>query len=255
MPDEKCWDEAAALRHCVVVSVMSGCSDPVSKSEIPNHNRTCAVLSTLLRWLEIPESVPEGELPLSKDWVPVVFAAGETDRTAVNASGVARPSTMGKTPGMTIRYDDKGTPLVSMEVTPGVEISESFTVLHRDLLRGKVCAFFTQEIRTNSCHPESVDTHRVASRTAFHMTDCLCLVGESWFPRGTLKMVRRCGWHSQGTSQHWKWFRAALADGKGVTSMLRWRAGDEKVNVRKAALQALESVVRLEGDAYSKEAS
>ncbi|XP_013421009.1 condensin-2 complex subunit D3-like [Lingula anatina] len=45
----------------------------------------------------------------------------------------------------------------------------------------------------------------------------------------------------------------SLADGKGVVSMLRRRACDEKVNVRKAALQALENVVRMEGDAFNKQ--
>ena len=47
--------------------------------------------------------------------------------------------------------------------------------------------------------------------------------------------------------------RTALGDGKGVMSLLRRRAGDEKVNVRKAALQALENIVKLESDGYNKE--
>ncbi|XP_013421008.1 condensin-2 complex subunit D3-like, partial [Lingula anatina] len=45
----------------------------------------------------------------------------------------------------------------------------------------------------------------------------------------------------------------SLADGKGVVSMLRRRACDEKVNVRKAALQALENVIRMEGAAFNKQ--
>ncbi len=45
---------------------------------------------------------------------------------------------------------------------------------------------------------------------------------------------------------------AAMADGKGVVSMLRRRAADEKVNVRKAALQALENIMRLDGDPTSE---
>ena len=48
-------------------------------------------------------------------------------------------------------------------------------------------------------------------------------------------------------------FRVALADGKGVMSLLRRRAGDEKVNVRKAALQALENIIKLESDGFNKE--
>ncbi len=37
--------------------------------------------------------------------------------------------------------------------------------------------------------------------------------------------------------------------------MLRRRAGDEKVNVRKAAIQALENIIILESDQYNKEVS
>ena len=35
--------------------------------------------------------------------------------------------------------------------------------------------------------------------------------------------------------------------------MLRRRAADEKVNVRKVALQALENIIRLDGDNFNKE--
>ena len=38
----------------------------------------------------------------------------------------------------------------------------------------------------------------------------------------------------------------ALTDGKGVLSMLRRRIQDEKVNVRKASLQAMENLIRLD---------
>ena len=38
-----------------------------------------------------------------------------------------------------------------------------------------------------------------------------------------------------------------------MVSMLRRRAGDEKVNVRKAALLALENIVRMDGDCLNKE--
>ena len=39
---------------------------------------------------------------------------------------------------------------------------------------------------------------------------------------------------------------AALSDGRGVTSMLRKRLLDSKVNVRKAALLAFEQLLRLD---------
>ena len=43
-------------------------------------------------------------------------------------------------------------------------------------------------------------------------------------------------------------------DGDNVKEMLRTRAGDAKVNVRKAAIQALESVVKLDGgDMFNKQ--
>ena len=43
-------------------------------------------------------------------------------------------------------------------------------------------------------------------------------------------------------------------DGDNVKEMLRMRAGDAKVNVRKAAIQALESVVKLDGgDMFNKQ--
>ena len=44
----------------------------------------------------------------------------------------------------------------------------------------------------------------------------------------------------------------ALSDSKGVTSMLRRRASDVKVSVRKAALQALENIIKLV-DSFNKE--
>lgn len=44
-----------------------------------------------------------------------------------------------------------------------------------------------------------------------------------------------------------------MVDGKGVVSMLRRRAMDERVNVRKAALQALESLIRIEGNLLNAE--
>lgn len=44
-----------------------------------------------------------------------------------------------------------------------------------------------------------------------------------------------------------------LQDPEGVTSMLRRRASDEKVMVRKAAVQTLESAIRLAGPAYKQQ--
>lgn len=44
-----------------------------------------------------------------------------------------------------------------------------------------------------------------------------------------------------------------MVDGRSVVSTLRRRAGDGKVNVRKAALQALENIVRLDGEAFQKQ--
>lgn len=51
------------------------------------------------------------------------------------------------------------------------------------------------------------------------------------------------------------WFLSDLPDEQGVLSMLRRRAGDEKVQVRKAALQALEGVVRFEAPDYRRQVS
>ncbi|KAL5006443.1 hypothetical protein ScPMuIL_015249 [Solemya velum] len=48
-------------------------------------------------------------------------------------------------------------------------------------------------------------------------------------------------------------FNPNLVDDDGVISMLRRRAQDEKVNVRKSALQAIESFIRFEGASYRKE--
>ncbi|XP_053384703.1 condensin-2 complex subunit D3-like [Mercenaria mercenaria] len=48
-------------------------------------------------------------------------------------------------------------------------------------------------------------------------------------------------------------FDPNLSDSEGVFSMLRRRARDEKVNVRKAALQALEAAVRFEMPNYTKQ--
>ena len=45
----------------------------------------------------------------------------------------------------------------------------------------------------------------------------------------------------------------ALTDGKGMLSMLRRRAADEKVNVRKSALVALENIIRLNGDSFNQQ--
>ncbi|CAH1786833.1 unnamed protein product, partial [Owenia fusiformis] len=42
-----------------------------------------------------------------------------------------------------------------------------------------------------------------------------------------------------------------LPDGQGVVSLLRRRATDEKVNVRKAALQALENIIKLDGEHFN----
>ena len=47
----------------------------------------------------------------------------------------------------------------------------------------------------------------------------------------------------------------ALTDGQGVTSMLRRRMCDEKVNVRKAALLALESLIRMNKDNVNEQVS
>ena len=44
-----------------------------------------------------------------------------------------------------------------------------------------------------------------------------------------------------------------LPDNEGVFSMLRRRCKDEKLNVRKAALQAMESAIRFEAPTYRKE--
>lgn len=51
------------------------------------------------------------------------------------------------------------------------------------------------------------------------------------------------------------WFLSDLPDEQGVLSMLRRRAQDEKAQVRKAALQALESVVRFEAPDYRRQVS
>ncbi|XP_046375579.2 condensin-2 complex subunit D3-like isoform X1 [Haliotis rufescens] len=48
-------------------------------------------------------------------------------------------------------------------------------------------------------------------------------------------------------------FNANLIDDDGVISMLRRRSQDQKVNVRKAALQALECMIRFEAPDYRKE--
>ena len=40
---------------------------------------------------------------------------------------------------------------------------------------------------------------------------------------------------------------SALPDGQGLVSMLRRRAGDSKVHVRKAAIQALHGMIKLQG--------
>lgn len=44
-----------------------------------------------------------------------------------------------------------------------------------------------------------------------------------------------------------------LPDDEGVLSMIRRRARDEKVNVRKAALQAVENVIRFEAPDYRRQ--
>ena len=44
------------------------------------------------------------------------------NRTAVNGTNIRL--SLGKTPGMTIRYDASGTPIVSIQLTPGNEISK-----------------------------------------------------------------------------------------------------------------------------------
>lgn len=51
------------------------------------------------------------------------------------------------------------------------------------------------------------------------------------------------------------WFLSDLPDEQGVLSMLRRRAQDEKAQVRKAALQALEGVVRFEAPDYRRQVS
>lgn len=43
----------------------------------------------------------------------------------------------------------------------------------------------------------------------------------------------------------------ALLDNSGVISMLQRRSADDKINVRKAALQVLEKIVKLEGDSFT----
>ena len=43
-----------------------------------------------------------------------------------------------------------------------------------------------------------------------------------------------------------------MPDDNGVTSMFRRRAKDPKVNVRKAALQALENIIRFQAPDYSR---
>ena len=45
------------------------------------------------------------------------------------------------------------------------------------------------------------------------------------------------------------------ADSTGILSMLRRRAGDTKINVRKAALQTLEAIIRLEGSGFNQQVS
>ena len=72
-----------------------------------------------------PDAPSEGE-KMDEDGdkaEPAAAVAGVQNQTAdtnqVNATAV------GKTPGMTIRYDDNGTRIVSMQLTPGVEISKS----------------------------------------------------------------------------------------------------------------------------------
>lgn len=44
---------------------------------------------------------------------------------------------------------------------------------------------------------------------------------------------------------------SALWDHAGVMSMLRRRCSDDKINVRKAALQVLEKIIKLEGDNFT----
>lgn len=46
---------------------------------------------------------------------------------------------------------------------------------------------------------------------------------------------------------------SAVMDGDGVKDMLRRSLRDMKVNVRKAAMQTLEFVIKLDGDLFNKE--
>jgi hypothetical protein len=48
---------------------------------------------------------------------------------------------------------------------------------------------------------------------------------------------------------------SALYDGQGVTSMVRRRALDEKVGVRKAAIQALASIIKLDHLNFNQDVS
>ena len=57
-----------------------------------------------------------------KDNTEVSDKTDSENRTAVNGTNIRL--SLGKTPGMTIRYDVSGTPIVSIQLTPGNEISK-----------------------------------------------------------------------------------------------------------------------------------
>ena len=62
------------------------------------------------------------EESFEKDNTEVGYKTATENRTAVNGTSIRL--SLGKTPGMTIRYDAGGTPIVSIQLTPGNEISK-----------------------------------------------------------------------------------------------------------------------------------